>query len=116
VRRRGRASALADPVVLKFEGIVPQGQSTATVGNFYNGGGGAANNFGITFSSNALGVCLNTLGALCGQGNVHGSRGGLGDAASQNGSLFFLLGSQTYMDDALVSAMVFHCFIQRSWA
>jgi len=89
-------SALADTVVLKFENIVPSGSQSSPVGDYYNGTGGAANNFGITFSSNALAVCMNTPGDIC----SNGSRGGLGDPTSQKGALFFLEGSQTYMNDA----------------
>lgn len=88
-------SAMADTVVLKFENIIPAGSQSAPIGNFYDGGGGAANNFGITFSSNALAVCLNTPGNIC----SNASRGGLGDPTSQNGGLFFLEGSQTFMND-----------------
>jgi hypothetical protein len=89
--------ALADTVVLKFEGINAPGIQSTPIGNFYNGGGGPANNFGITFSSNALAVCLNTLGTTpC----SNASRGGLGDPTSQTGGLFFLTGSQTFLDDA----------------
>ncbi len=87
-------SALADTVVLNFEGIIPAGSQSAPVGNFYDGGGGT--NYGITFSSNALAVCLNTPGVNC----SNASRGGQGDPNSQSGGLFFLSGTQTYLDDA----------------
>lgn len=89
-------SALADPIVLKFEGINAPGVQSTPIGNFYNGGGGAANNFGIAFSSNALALCLNTPGDLC----SNTSRGGLGDPTSQKGGLVFLSGSQTFLDDS----------------
>ncbi len=91
-------SARADTIVLKFEGINPgpYGSSTETpIGNFYNGGGGPSNNFGITFSSNALALCLNSLTVVC----SNTSRGGLGDPTSQEGGLFFLSGGSTFMDD-----------------
>jgi hypothetical protein len=89
-------SALADTVVLKFENIIPSGVQSSPVGDYYNGTGGAGNNFGISFSSNALALCLNTPGNAC----SNTSRGGLGDPTSQNGGLFFLTGSQTFMNDA----------------
>ena len=93
-------SALADPVVLNFEGInanYPSG--FAFVNNFYNGGtssdGTTGTNYGITFSSNAQAICLNTPGVSC----SNTSRGGLGDPNSQKGGLFFLSGANTFMDD-----------------
>ena len=43
----------ADPVILSFqEAGLPGGN--VPIGNFYNGGGGAAVNYGIAFSNNAL--------------------------------------------------------------
>ena len=80
-------SAPADTFTLKFEDIVanPDDQ-IAPVGNFYNGSGGAANNFGVTFSANAEGICLNTVSVFC----TGASRGGLGDPTSQGGGLTFL--------------------------
>ena len=90
------SSAFADTAVLKFEGIASPTNQTVAIGNFYNGAGGAANNFGITFSSNALALCLNTPGVIC----SNTSRGGLGDPTSQTGGLFFLEGAQTYLNDA----------------
>ena len=93
------APAVADTVVLKFEGIASNSNPDVPIGNFYNGGGGAANNYGITFSSNALAICLNSGdGTRCGNFS-NTSRGGQGDPTSQGGALFFLSGSQTYMDD-----------------
>jgi hypothetical protein len=70
------------------------------VQNFYNGGtssdGTSGTNFGISFSSNAQAICLNTPGVTC----SNTSRGGLGDPASQLGALFFLSGAQTFMNVA----------------
>lgn len=80
-------SAIADTFTLKFEDIVPNpDDQVASVGDFYNGAGGAANNFGVTFSSNALAVCLNTSSVFC----TGVSRGGEGDPTSQSGGLTFL--------------------------
>jgi hypothetical protein len=75
--------------VLKFENIIPAGSTNTPIGNYYNGGGGPANNFGISFSDNALALCLNTPGVVC----SNTSRGGQGDPTSQNGGLFFLAGA-----------------------
>ncbi len=95
-------SALAGPVVLNFEGInatYPSG-GAAAINGFYNGGtssdGTTGTNYGITFSRNALAICLNTPGVSC----SNTSRGGLGDPTSQKGGLVFLSGSNTFMDDA----------------
>ena len=79
--------------VLTFEGIVPSGTQTVPVGNWYNGGGGP--NYGISFSSNALAICLQAIGSNC--PNTNSSRGGQGDPGSQLGGLFFLTGDATYM-------------------
>jgi hypothetical protein len=87
-------TAFADTVVLKFENIIPSGSQSAPIGNYYNGTGGPSNDFGISFSTNALALCLNTPGTSC----SNTSRGGLGDPTSQQGGLFFLQGSQTFMN------------------
>lgn len=96
------APALADnPIVLNFEGInsAYPSYNYASIENFYNGGtssqGTSGPNYGISFSSNALAICLNTPGNVC----SNTSRGGQGDPNSQLGGLFFLQGSNTYMDD-----------------
>jgi hypothetical protein len=86
-------SALADTTVLTFEGINSSTSSETPIESFYNGGGGP--NYGITFSSNALALCLNSLDVTCSDT----SRGGLGDPNSQQGALFFADGSQTVMND-----------------
>ncbi|MDE1177044.1 MAG: PEP-CTERM sorting domain-containing protein [Edaphobacter sp.] len=88
-------SASADTVVLKFENILTAGQQSAPIGDYYNGTGGPSNNYGISFSDNALALCLNTPGNSC----SNTSRGGLGDPTSQGGGLFFLSGSETYMNN-----------------
>jgi len=94
-------SSAAQAQVLNFEGInstYPSG--FAFVQNFYNGGLSSDNttgtNHGITFSSNAQAICLNSLTVVC----SNTSRGGLGDPNSQQGGLFFLSGNQTFMDRA----------------
>ncbi len=85
--------------VLNFEGVnasYPSGY--AFVQDFYNGGtssdGTTGTNYGITFSSNAQAICLNTIGVVC----SNTSRGGLGNPNSQLGGLFFLSGAETYMN------------------
>ena len=87
-------SMVAGPIVLNFEGIASPSNSEVAIGNFYNGGGGP--NFGISFSDNALALCLNILNV---QSCSNTSRGGQGDPTSQGGGLFFLTGSQTFMND-----------------
>ncbi len=92
LRLVGTAVALALPFaaqgqVLKFEGIAPQTPfgfptNTAPIGNYYNGGAGP--NYGITFSSLALAVCLNTATLQTCSGS---SRGDRGDPTSQTGGL-----------------------------
>ncbi len=95
------SSALAAPIVLNFEGINSTYPATsyASIEGFYDGGtssaGTSGTNYGITFSSNALAICLNTPGVFC----SNASRGGQGDPNSQEGALFFLSGSNTFMDD-----------------
>ena len=95
------SSAQAAVVVLDFEGVnngYPSG--FATVAEFYNGGlsgdGTTGTNYGISFSSEALAICLNSTTVTC----SNTSRGGQGDPNSQTGALFFLSGSQTYMNIA----------------
>lgn len=93
------ASAHSTVVVLDFEGVnatYPSG--FAEVQDFYNGGtssdGTSGTNYGIGFSSNALAICLNTPGVVC----SNTSRGGLGNPNSAQGGLFFLSGTQTFMN------------------
>jgi len=94
-------SAQAAVVSLNFEGVnatYPSG--FANILEFYNGGvssdGTTGTNYGVSFGSNALAICLNTLSGSC----SNTSRGGLGDPNSQKGGLFFLDGSQTFMNMA----------------
>jgi hypothetical protein len=91
--------AHAQIITLDFEGVnatYPSG--FANVDNFYNGGtssdGTSGINYGVSFTSNALAICLNTPGVIC----SNTSRGGLGDPNSQKGALFFLEGSETFMN------------------
>src|ERR1035438_6474048 len=92
--------AKAGVIDLTFEGLAPYPQNEVTILNFYNGGldgaGVTGPSDGITFPSNALMLALNTLT----QTPSNTSRGGLGDPASQLGGLFFLEGSDTFLDDA----------------
>ena len=94
---RSIALAIALPLaaqaqVLTFEGTIPADATSGPIGNYYNGGAGP--NYGIEFSTNALGICLNTQQNFC----SNGSRGGQGDPASQFTGLFFLEGSSTFMN------------------
>ena len=92
--------AHADVVVLDFEGVnanYPSG--FAYVNNFYNGGtssdGTSGTNYGISFTSNAQAICLNTPGVVC----SNTSRGGFAPG-SELGALFWLNGPNTYMNYA----------------
>lgn len=93
-------SASADVVSLNFEGVnaaYPSGY--AQVLGFYNGGmssdGTTGTNYGISFSDNALAICLNSTTVSC----SNTSRGGLAPG-SDKGGLFFLSGAETYMNVA----------------
>lgn len=93
-------SASADVIDLTFEGIAPYpNDNNVQILNFYNGGtssiGTSGTNFGISFPDNALLICLNTIGTSC----SNTSRGGQGDPASQEGGLFFLSGTDTFLND-----------------
>jgi len=95
-------SANAVIVSLDFENINPSYPSGSfpQILEFYNGGlssiSTTGTNYGVSFGNNALAVCLNTLAGSC----TNGSRGGIGDPTSQRGGLFFLSGSQTYLNYA----------------
>jgi len=94
-------SAQAAVVVLDFENIASYPHSNSIqVLDFYNGGtssvGTTGTNYGISFSQEALNICLNSTSVTC----SNTSRGGQGDPNSANGALFFLSGSQTYMNIA----------------
>src|SRR5579875_2281567 len=94
-------AAHAAIIDLTFEGVNAVYPSTdyAEILNFYNGGtsnqGTSGPNYGISFPDNALAICLNTPGNVC----SNTSRGGLGDPNSQKGALFFLSGSNTFLND-----------------
>ena len=95
------APASAAIVVLDFEGIAAHGTQTGVqILEFYNGGtssnGSSGTDFGASFGSNAITLCLNTPGTGC----SNTSRGGLGDPASQFTGLFFLDGSETFLNFA----------------
>jgi hypothetical protein len=97
----GASSAKADVVYLDFEDIgtgYPFDSGNTKILDFYNGGtssvGTTGTNYGISFGSNALAICLNSLSVSC----SNTSRGGLGDPSSQKGALFFLQGSETYLN------------------
>jgi hypothetical protein len=84
--------------VLDFE-FVGGPQNGQPIGDYYNGGtsggvspAGRGPNHGVTFSSNALGLCRGNLGGAC-SGNFAG-------APSPNGVLFFLGGPAATMNVA----------------
>ena len=89
----------AATISLNFEGI-DNGGSNTNINNFYNGGtssnGNSGVNYGVTFSPNALAISLNTLTSS----PSNTSRGGQGDPNSQLGALFFLSGTQTFINYA----------------
>ncbi len=94
------SAAQATTVSLNFEGVnasYPSG--FAYIQNFYNGGassdGTTGTNYGVSFSSNAQAICLNSTSVVC----SNTSRGGLAPG-SDKGGLFFLSGSSTTMDYA----------------
>jgi hypothetical protein len=94
------ASARAATVDLTFEGIAPYPNgSNVFIQNYYNGGtsssGTSGTNYGISFSGNALDLCLNSLTVVC----SNTSKGGLGDPNSQENALIWLSGSDAYLDD-----------------
>lgn len=96
------AQASADVIVLDFENIntsYPHANNVL-VQDFYNGGtssaGTSGTNYGVSFSDNALNICMNTAGVRC----SNGSRGGQGNPDSAKGALFFLQGSETFMNVA----------------
>lgn len=97
--------ASAAVVSLNFEGINTTYPTTAyaNILDFYNGGtssvGTSGTNYGISFGSNALAICLNTT-ATNGSNCSNTSRGGVGDPASALGGLFFLDGSETFLNVA----------------
>lgn len=97
--------ASAAVVSLNFEGInaTYPTVSYANILDFYNGGtssaGTSGTNYGISFGSNALAICLNTTTTNA-TNCSNTSRGGIGDPASALGGLFFLSGSETFLNVA----------------
>ena len=84
------APASAATIYLDFEGIAPYPNSgNVLIGDYYNGGtssiGTSGTNFGVSFTSGATLLCLNTAGTNC----SNTSRGGQGISTSQQGALFF---------------------------
>ncbi len=96
------APALAGVMDLNFDGINPTYPFTSgsvAVENYYNGGtasnGATGPNYGVTFTDNALTICLNGSGGVdCSNTSKGGGPG------SQTAALFWLSGSQTFMDVA----------------
>jgi hypothetical protein len=99
------APAGAAVVDLTFEGINAVYPTTnyAEILDFYNGGtsnqGTSGTNFGISFPSNALAICLNNGPGTNGGNCSNTSRGGQGDPNSQLGALFFLSGGDTILNN-----------------
>jgi len=96
----GASAASADVVVLNFEDIAPYPNSNdVAVLDYYNGGtssiGTSGTDYGVNIGSNGVVICLNTPGVTC----SNTSRGGLAPG-SEEGGLFFLEGSETYMNVA----------------
>ena len=94
-------SGMATVTYLPFSGLAPYPNGNdVLIENYYDGGTDSAGytgpNYGITFSSNALLLCLNSLSVDC----SNTSKGGLGNPESQEGALFWLSGPSTYMNDA----------------
>lgn len=94
-------TAMANTVDLTFAGIDtwPDG-SNVQILNYYNGGtssvGTSGTNYGISFSDNALAICLNSTSVFC----SNTSKGGLGDPNSQKFGLYWLSNTNTFLDDA----------------
>jgi len=91
--------ASAAVIDLTFENIATYPHpNTVQILDFYNGGtssvGTTGPNYGVSFPANALNICLNTLSSVC----SNTSRGRQGDPNSQLGALFFLSGSNTFVN------------------
>jgi len=87
-------SAQASVVTLNFEGVAPYPNgSNVLLNTFYSGGTSSAGlsgpNLGVTFNSDVLLLCLNTVGVNC----SNTSKGGLGVAGSDKGAMYFLGGN-----------------------
>ena len=96
------ATPAAASVSLTFEGVnttYPANNNTQIL-DFYNGGlssvGTSGTNYGISFGSNALAICLNSTSVTC----SNTSKGGLGDPSSAQTGLFFTSGGATYLNSA----------------
>ncbi|WP_203561435.1 PEPxxWA-CTERM sorting domain-containing protein [Ideonella livida] len=94
------ASAAQAVVVLDFENIAPYPNNNSVfVQDYYNGGtsslGTSGTDYGVSFGSNALLVCLNSTSVFC----SNASHGGT-DPGSEQSGLFFLSGTETYMNVA----------------
>ncbi|CAA0101507.1 Uncharacterised protein [Halioglobus japonicus] len=94
------AASQAAVITLDFENIGPYpNNNDIFVQDYYNGGtssaGTSGTNYGISFSSNSLAVCLNSTSVFC----SNASRGGLAPESSQGG-LFFLTGAASIMNVA----------------
>lgn len=94
------SAAQTATITLDFEGINAAYPSSdfALIQGFYDGGTSSAGtsgpDFGVSFSSNARALCLNTPGAIC----SGSSRGGLGDLNSQLGAFFFAEGDAVFIN------------------
>lgn len=97
----GAATANAAVVSLDFEGVNATYPSNdfGQILEFYNGGtssqGTSGTNFGVSFDSNALAVCLNSATEFC----SNASRGGLAPTSAE-GALFFLNADVTFLNFA----------------
>ena len=90
------AVSQAAPITLNFEGIAPYpNSSNVLINNFYNGGtssnGSSGTNYGVQFTSDAVLLCLNTIGTTC----SNTSKGGTGVAGSDRGAMYFLNANPT---------------------
>jgi len=84
------ASSQAAPITLNFEGIANYPNGTGTlIDQYYNGGtasnGASGTNFGVSFSSGASLLCLNTSGNVC----SNTSKGGSGVPGSEFYAMYF---------------------------
>ncbi|MGV3708215.1 MAG: PEP-CTERM sorting domain-containing protein [Gemmatimonas sp.] len=102
----------AQATTLTFEGVsatYPFAEPIPVL-NFYNGGtsasGTSGTNYGVSFSSNAAAVCLNTIGTACN----FVSRGGVGDPASAFTGLFLQEGDMAVMNrpDGMINEISFN--------
>ncbi len=97
----GAVNAAQSAVIsLDFENIAPYpNNNDVFIQQYYNGGtssiGTTGTNYGISFSSNSLAICLNSNSVFC----SNTSRGGL-DPSSAEGGLFFLSGAESIMNVA----------------